>query len=647
MKKESFANKFKSFYKMFLYMLPNVLVGVFILITTSMIFGNEYAVLGILLLLYNIITMGATFSLKGYIKDSVILISMAILATISAFNVYTSAILNFIVPFLLIMLFSDELSPGKYMPFGLFFVILQFKFPTTPDIIPTRILATLYGLAVLFVFKLVKEKLNKREKYTPLLKTVFLTLSKKISLLANCEFDKMQTKNVDSITDKINGMLYTDIASKIGILNNKESIIFQTSIALDGIDKIISKIASKQNELSNTDKEYLIKFSELISEVGKNYDNIKDNDLITKLSEFAYNYNFSDEIINNDFKYVLTKIEKILIKYSSNEEKEVENIYGFKLKFTKLKRSFTTQSCFFRFAIKVALMLSIGFTISHFVPLPNGYWLPCTAFALMQPYYENTKQKISTYLLGTIIGAILFILIFQYVPVALTLILITLILTLMFSLPSDLLRNSISCQLALIAGSVETFTKIQFLEVRIAWVCFGIILAFIIDKIILHTKKFDGIRNNIDGLLYKDRMLIKDLRNSTFLNRNSKYLESLLLESYVLQSEIVKIANGTEKISNPNQISELLQYNRNFILETEKLINIINNSNLNIDMKEMINETLNNMEKILMRLQKINNGDNIINLSALDIKYDEEYIKNTIFSCKSNIENMSEMLIKK
>lgn len=646
MKKVNLANNLKTFYKMFLYMLPNVLVGIFTLITANMIFGDEYAVIGILMLLYNVITMGATFSFKGYIKDSIILISMAILATISAFNIYTSAILNFIVPFLLIMLFSDELSPGKYMSYGLFFVIMQSKFPSTPDMIPTRILATIYGLAVLLVFKLIMRKFSKRGRYVPLLKKAFLALSEKMTLLVNGEIDKIQHKSVDNITDSLNGMLYTDIASKTGILNNKEELIFQTSITLDGIDKIIEKIIVKQNELTNDDKEYLKKLNELISEIGESYDNLKDNELIKKISEFANKYNFSDEMINNDFKYILTKIENILIKYNSNEEKEIANIYGFKLKFIKLKRSLTTDSCFFRFAIKVSIILCVGFTISHFIPLPNGYWLPCTAFALMQPYYENTKQKMSTYLFGTLIGAVLFILIFQYVPATLKIILIILILTLMFSLPSDLLRNSISCQLALVAGSAASFTKIQFLEVRIAWVCFGILLAFIIDRFILHTKKFDGVRNNIDGLLNKDRMLIKDLRNSLFFNRNSRYLQSLLLESYVLQSEIAKIAKETEKISNPNQISELLQYNRNFILETEKLINIINNSNLNIEMKEMINETLNNMERILMKLQKINNGNNITDSGTIDVKYDEEYIKSNILSCKSNIENMGEMLIK-
>lgn len=74
MKKVNLANNLKTFYKMFLYMLPNVLVGIFTLITANMIFGDEYAVIGILMLLYNVITMGATFSFKGYIKDSIILI---------------------------------------------------------------------------------------------------------------------------------------------------------------------------------------------------------------------------------------------------------------------------------------------------------------------------------------------------------------------------------------------------------------------------------------------------------------------------------------------------------------------------------------------------------------------------------------------
>ena len=391
MKKEKVLNNLKRFYKLFLYMLPNVLVGIFILITANMIFGSEYGVLGILILLYNVITLGATFSFKGYIKDSLILIVMAILATISAFNVYTSAIFNFIVPFLLIMLFSDELSPGKYMPYGLFFVIMQSKFPSTPDMIPTRILATIYSLAVLLIFKLIMNKFSKQNKYVPLLKKVCSSLSEKITLLVNGKIDKIQHKDVDNITDKLNGMLYTDIASKTGILNNKEEIIFQASITLDAIDKIIEKILAKKQELSDSDKEYLIKFNELISKISESYNN-KDNELIKDVSEFEKKYNFSDEIINNDFKYILTKIEKILIKYNSNEEKEIPVIYAFKLKFIKLKRSFTTKSCFFRFAIKVAIILCIGFTISHFIPLPNGYWLPCTAFALMQPYYENTKH---------------------------------------------------------------------------------------------------------------------------------------------------------------------------------------------------------------------------------------------------------------
>lgn len=647
MKKAKLLNSLKSFYKMFLYMLPNVLIGIFIMITSNMIFGGEYAVLGILILLYNVITMEAVFSFKGYIKDCVILIVMAILATTAAFNIYTSAILNFIVPFLLIMLFSDELSPGKYMSYGLFFVIMQSKFPSTPGMIPTRVLATIYGLTVLLIYKLIIKKFSKKQRYMPLLKNAFNALSKKIMLLVNGDLKEIDHQYVDNITDNLNRILYTDIASKTGVLNNKEEAVFQTGIALDGIDKIIEKILERKSKMTINDKKYLIKFNELLVEINKDYVNLNVDKLTKKIQQFEKKYNFSDEILNNDFKYELTKIEKILIKYNLSKEKEIAVIDGFKLKFIKLKRSFTIDSCFFRFAIKISIILCIGFTISHFIPLPNGYWLPCTAFALMQPYYENTKQKMSTYFFGTLIGAILFIFIFQYVPPTLKMILIILILTLMFSLPGDLLRNSISCQLALVAGSAEAFTKIQFLEVRVAWVCFGILLAFLIDRFILHTKRFDVVKNNINGLLYKDRMLIKDLRNSLLLNRNSRYLESLLLESYVLQSEILKIVNSNKKSHKQSQILELLQYNRNFILEMEKLINIINNSNLNIEMKEMINETLNNMEKILMRLQKINNGNNIVTLDTINVKYDDEYIKNNILSCKSNVENMGQMLIKR
>lgn len=632
---------------MFVYMLPSVLIGMFTLVTSKILFGGEYSVFGILILLYNVITMGRVFSIKGFAKDSVFLALIVIISTITTANIYTSVILNFLVPFFLIMLFSDELSPGKYLPFGLFFVILQSQFPSSMELIPMRLLALAYGMAVLLVFKLISTKLSKQKRYTPILKRALTMLSKKIELIRSGEFDQIKDKEVDNVTDALNNILYNDVTSKFGVLDGLEEAVFQASILIDGIDKVLRKIVQQGQILSKSDQEYLLHFDELIQEVAANSDDPgkNSNALINKIHNFVKSYHYSDAVLDGDFRYLLTKLETAIIKYRTPEPKKLSLVNGVKLKFIKLKRCFTLGSPTFRFATKVSIIVGCSFIISHLIALPNGYWLPCTVLSLMQPYYENTKEKVAKYFFGTLIGAVLFALIFQYVPDGLKILLITIILTLMFSLPSDLLRNGISCQLALVASGAEGFTSIEFLGVRLAWVGLGIALAFVTDRFVLHTKRFDGVKNDIDSLLYKDRMLIRDLRRSLFLSQNSRYLQSLLLESYVLQSETIKIATASKNNTDLDKVTELLDYNRNFILEAEKLMNIMNENTLTTELKEMINETLNGMEKVLVKLQKINDSGLAMPAGTIEVEYDEDYIRNNILSCQANVKKMEDTLL--
>jgi len=165
MKTENIKNNTKIFLMKAKYMLPSILVSFFILITTAVFFGSDNAVLGILLLFFSLMSMGKTFSIGSYIKDSIIFIVIGIIAAFAGLNFYTSIVINFIMPFLIIMLFSDELSPKRYFVYGMFFVLLQTTFPTTLDIIPSRICAITYGLLVLLTFNIIQAKIRKKDNY--------------------------------------------------------------------------------------------------------------------------------------------------------------------------------------------------------------------------------------------------------------------------------------------------------------------------------------------------------------------------------------------------------------------------------------------------------------------------------------------------
>lgn len=180
--KNKINNKISGFGKKALYMLPSVAMAVVLMLSISVIFGGKNAVLGVLFLFFNIMGMRSSFSINGYLKDSIMIILVSILSTVASFNMYTSLVLNFIVPFLLIMIFSDELNPRGYFIYGLFFTLLQSIFPLEMSMIPKRICAVIFGLVILFIFNMVMKKIREKDKYIPLLKNGFEITSNNILL---------------------------------------------------------------------------------------------------------------------------------------------------------------------------------------------------------------------------------------------------------------------------------------------------------------------------------------------------------------------------------------------------------------------------------------------------------------------------------
>lgn len=644
MKNTNFKNSSKAFIGKSLYMLPSVIISIFIMLTISIFFGKNNAFLGILFLFYNVMSMRRTFSTTGYMKDSVIFILMTVLGTIADINIYTSILLNLIIPFLLVILFSDELSPTNYFIYGLFFTLMQINYPITLDILPSRILATLYGLLILLLFNLVMQKFRKKEKYIPIIKNGFETLVKKINLILDNKLEESNSIEISTLTTKLNEFLYIDITSKSETLTESNQLYFQFSLLLENIDKILNKISSDNTTLNSTalnntvlsdnDKNYLKELSNILNLTIDNLTNSNTEKLTSTIIDFLNNNSYADLIINNDFKYVLSKLLNIFQNY--NLKNKISISEALHLKFIKIKRSFDLDSCYFRFAIKISLTLSIGFAISHFIPFANAYWLPITAFAIMRPYYEDTKTRIYYNFFGVLLGALLFLLIFRHIPSAFQLIFMIIIFCTLFSINNEILRSSIGCQLALVL-SITDLSTTEFTEMRILMVLLAITITWLIDKFILNTKNFDGIKNNINGILYKDRMIIKELRKTISIGYNSKYLETLLLESYVLQNRILEKINIV-KPNNIDNIKIFLNNNTEYILETEKLISIFNNYNLTPNIREIAYETLNEMEKMLINLQTIN-----INF-AYPIKYDEDYIKSNLLSCKKKIKNINKAL---
>ncbi|KAF3997887.1 FUSC family membrane protein [Glaciimonas immobilis] len=80
------------------------------------------------------------------------------------------------------------------------------------------------------------------------------------------------------------------------------------------------------------------------------------------------------------------------------------------------------QSPVFRFALRVAMAITVGLLVAEHLPYTShGYWIVLTIAIILKPSFSQTKQRRSDRLLGTLIGCVATALILHFVhePVAL------------------------------------------------------------------------------------------------------------------------------------------------------------------------------------------------------------------------------------
>lgn len=655
-KLEKAKKELKEFGKSVLHNIPNIIVSLFIMVTTIMLFGQDKAVLGILLLFFQLMSMSTSFSVTKFIKSSVILLLVGVLAGISQLNTPLLIILNFIVPFAIIMLFSDDYNSKGYFIYGLFFLLLQTAQVDSIADIGTEALAIIYGLVVLFIYNLVLSKIKPKEIEKKLIATGFESVVKRLKILSKQRLKDDTPNPLNNIIAKTNGLLYSEASQKMEVLNKKEECYFQAILFLKRVDKLTNLAYENRESLTEQDYQYFYKIAKLFQTVKEDYSKNDIQDLIKLLDQFIENNHLSDSSMSYDWAYTIKKL-KYIIKMAQNPKEKISFKEYFYIRMAKLKNNFSLDTIQMRFAIKTGLAVGIGTIIEYILIIKTGftnaYWVPMTIYTMMMQFHEEQKVKIKNNIIGTLLGTVAFTLVFQFVPQSASLIFMVLILATMFSLKNEIVRTVIAGQLVLVL-TYPTYGKVEIILIRIALVLVAAVIAWLIDKYVLYTDNLHGLINKVNHLLRVDRTILKQLKRAlNTKNSEFKYISELLLESCLLESLIIKHEKEQKYYSTPYLANSVIQYNRNFILSAEQLINIfktrskeeIENSNEYIkyieEMDYILDVTQNNWESIFNENKK---AMKLEKKQAKKIDKNTPYITKHMMLCIKNIEKIYKCL---
>ncbi len=82
----------------------------------------------------------------------------------------------------------------------------------------------------------------------------------------------------------------------------------------------------------------------------------------------------------------------------------------------RIKQNLTPESVLFRHAIRLSIVLLIGYIFVQLTNIQYGYWILLTALFVSQPNFNATKRRLRLRIIGTLAGIILGYAVLRYIP---------------------------------------------------------------------------------------------------------------------------------------------------------------------------------------------------------------------------------------
>lgn len=93
-----------------------------------------------------------------------------------------------------------------------------------------------------------------------------------------------------------------------------------------------------------------------------------------------------------------------------------DDLKGWNDIFVRVKQHLTPESVLFRHAVRLSIVLFIGYIFIQVTNIAYGYWILLTALFVCQPNFNATKRRLYLRIVGTLIGIIVGLAIIYFIP---------------------------------------------------------------------------------------------------------------------------------------------------------------------------------------------------------------------------------------
>ena len=514
------------------------------------VFGKENSLIGVAIIIAMLTYLERDLTVHPWRNFFILLginLLQGIFGHISAMNLWLGIPLNFIAMFCVGYFFTYSVKKSLYIIFGFqYLFILTTPIPTSD--LPLRLLALAPGAAMVMIVQLIanKEKLSRTGRKH--LHTIRNQLIEKLDSISNGHNSAECNQSIETSIKELRKIIFFR-RYKGYFLSNEGRLMLKISACLEKMNMLLNRFEEVENQ------------EEVITACKHDLENVKrfidkeqlNSDMFHVLQIIKAKKNSSMYMceLAESFELLFDLLEEVNVT-EKKELKRTENIGDIPLRFKKSYQhfiNFNRNSVRFTYAMRLAIMITVAAFIVAYFELEQGRWLLYTIFSVTQPYSEYAKARFSARIQATLIGVVIFVVLFSIFTDTTSRSLVVLFFGYLNSYAVQY-RNVIITVTVSALGSAALLSDPNIVTVeRVIYVIAGVVLGMIANRFIFPHSIQEGTATLVQ--IYKDtsKTLMEEVYNYFENKAHSHSINNLFAFTSFIEDRIL-LHNKTTELQN-------------------------------------------------------------------------------------------------
>ena len=591
------------------------------------------------------------FRATELIKNYTMFLIIAIMSFLAGQTLVLCVVINLLVPFFIVYFLTNKFTPKSYFVYGMAFVFMQL-IPIPLSLLPTRIGALFYSFGVLTIALHLSSKYLRKGKRYEKLREKILLLPKQLRKLILGEDITAERVEIKKVIPAMNQLIYTTrnyryLATEYGKVLYIFMMIFQR------FNYFIDRYLERRESL---DRGFFLELAELLEKIGAEMKMEGNTALIAEIERFQNSKKLQLQMEREEIDDILNLFKLALAGIHSDDHSRHEKKWRIPREEDKLKnfhKVFQLDIFQIRFALRLSLVLCVAFTFSFVTKLEHSYWVPMSSFLMLMPYAEESKQKITNRVLGTIFGIMIcWILISLHHSIPYRIFIIIMMSIFMYTAPitswtMTMYTTCYGMTLATITLGLEEATIL-----RLAYVGLAVVITWIANHYIFPNTAKREFKNSIKELFQIDRKMLGEVKRGYYNIGNINHFRHLLMEANMHSNDIREYIGRNLTERERNFYTQMLEINHTLIVEMEQLNSYFYYGKRHREIRENIafKEIFENLDDALRRVYICYTHDELISFMNTDNRdevfgklKEELYFNDIVINCISSVKELEKL----